>query len=493
MMPRFLFLLVALAPSLFAQDGGQLFTMYCSACHGADGKGGPGGAFPPLAGSPWVAGAPDLATKVILHGLHGPVEVSGKTYNLEMPPQGAMLPDDQIAAILTFVRTSFGNQGGPVTTEQVKTIRAASNDRKTAWTAAELLKLHPLPLEKTALTNLISQVYAGSWKSLPDFTGLKALNGEEEHDGIISLTDSTLKENFAMVWQGDFVAPENGEYTFILDADDAGRVIIDGKTVTEVKGIGPMNGSRAKQGKITLTRGPHKFRAEYLEFTGHEGIVIGWKGPGVKDWKWLTDTTGVSSAPTGPVILVEPVNGRPVIYRNFIAGTTARAIGVGFPGGFNLAYSADHLAPELLWTGAFINGAPKWLERGTANNPPAGENLVQLVKSRALPTEARFRGYKLDPNGNPTFATRIGDQTLLDSWHAESSTLIRKLSLSGPGASREILLSDQLPAKPAGAQDYQFGDNLHVHLEGASLQSQNGKTTIKLDPGQSATLTYRWK
>ncbi|HEX7261878.1 MAG TPA: hypothetical protein VF258_08695, partial [Luteolibacter sp.] len=67
------------------------------------------------------------------------------------------------------------------------------------------------------------------------------------------------------------------------------------------------------------------------------------------------------------------------------------------------------------------------------------------------------------------------------------------LSLSGPGSPQEILLSDQLPAKSTGAQDYQFGDDLQVHLEGASMQSQNGKATIKLDPGKPATLTYRWK
>jgi hypothetical protein len=44
--------------------------------------------------------------KVILHGLHGPVEALGKTYDLEMPPQGAVLPDDQNAAILTHIRFS---------------------------------------------------------------------------------------------------------------------------------------------------------------------------------------------------------------------------------------------------------------------------------------------------------------------------------------------------------------------------------------------------
>ena len=463
-----LLLLITLATPLAAQDGGQLFTLYCSACHGADGKGATGGAFPPLAESPWLSGDPDRAIKVVLCGLAGPVDVLGKTYNLEMPPQGAVLLDDQIAAILTYVRSSWGNKASPVTSETVKTIRAA-NLRKTAWTAPEILKLHPLPLEKTALTNLISQVYAGDWGSLPDFSTLKAENVEEEHDGIISLTDSSLKDAFAMLWQGDFAAPTAGEYSFLLDADDAAKIFIDGNSVVEVGGIGPMDGSRAKQKKTTLTQGSHKFRVEYLEISGNEGITIGWKGPGDKSWKWLTDTTAKSPKLREP-IPIESANGRPVIYRNFIAGTSPRAIGVGFPGGLNLAYSADNLAPELLWTGAFMDGAAKWLERGTDNSPPAGENVVTLSKSRSLPKEARFRGYKLDATGNPTFAIKIGEQMLLDSWHVESGALVRKLSITGSPLEIEI-------SRPPG-----------ITVEGATASP-----TQKLTPGQPLTLTYRWK
>lgn len=478
MIPRFLVLLSALAAPLSAQDGQQLFTLYCSACHGVDGKGATGGTFPPLAESPWLRGDADRAVKIALKGLIGPVDVAGVTYNLEMPAQGAILPDDQLAAILTYVRSAWGNQAGPVTTEQVKTIRASVADRATPWTAEEILKLHPLPLEKTALTQLISQVYAGKWSSIPDFSKLKAENVEEEHDGILTVTDSPLKDNFAMLWQADFEAPADGEYTFLLDADDAANVIIDGKTIVEVLGAGPMNGSRSKQKKTTLSKGTHKFRVEYLEISGNQGIALGWRAPRSKKWNWLSDNKGKSGSVREP-IPIEPLNGRPVIYRNFIAGTTSRAIGVGFPGGLNLAYSADDLAPELIWTGAFMDGAQKWLERGTDNSPPAGENVVKLGNSRALPEIARFRGYKLDPAGYPTFSVQIGDLILLDSWRTETGTLIRKLTLSGTGSPVDLLVSD-LPTYT-------------LAIEGAPLQSLSGKTTVKLTPAQPVTLTYRWK
>ncbi len=472
---RALFLfLFALTAALPAQDGPQLYTLYCSACHGPEGEGATGGTFPPLAESPWVLGDPDRSAKIILQGLHGPVDVGGKTYNLEMPPQGAMLPDDQIAAILTHVRASWGNQADPVSIAQVAAIRAATKDRKTPWTAPELLKLHPLPFEKTALTNLLSQVFPGEWSSIPDFSTLQAVNIEEEHDGIITLADSTLDENYAMLWRADFNAPVDGEYQFLVDADDAAKVFIGDKSIAEIRGAGPMDGSRARRGRINLTRGTHPIRVEYLQMTGQQGIAIGWRAPGARQWKWLTESTSTPRRVREP-IPITPVDNRPVIYRNFITGTSPRAIGVGFPGGLNLAWSADHLAPALIWTGAFIDGAPKWIERGTDPSPPAGDNVVTLSESSPLPTGARFRGYKLDPAGNPTFSVQLGDQFLLDAWCAESGTLQRTLTLTGIGSSLDLPLA----AKPEGL----------VTIEHAGAPA----ATAKLVPGKPVVLTYRWK
>ena len=475
-------LALTFATPLAAQDGGQLFTLYCSACHGADGKGATGGAFPPLAGSPWVADDAARSIKLILHGMTGPVEVLGKTYNLEMQPQGAVLPDDSIAAILTYVRSSWGNAAPPVSADLVKQVRAATTGRKTPWTAGEILKLHPFPFEQTALRDLISQVYAGEWIKLPDFTKEKGTNIEEEHDGIISLKDATLDNNFAMVWQATFEAPADGEYSFHLDADDAARVLINGKSTVEVQGIGPMNGSRAKEAKITLTRGPQKFRVEYLEFQGEQSIALGWRGPGVKNWKWLTDTAGEQPLVRDP-ITIEPTNGRPVIHRNFIDGTTARAIGVGFPGGVNLAWSADHLGPELIWTGMFIDGAIKWTDRGTDKSPPAGENVVQLFKARVLPEASRFKSYTLDSAGNPTFHIEIGPQTLSDSWRAgEGKSLVRTLALTGGTEPMDFLLTN-LPTGPA----------LMFEAGSVPVEISEEKAQVKLVPGTPTTVTYRWK
>jgi mono/diheme cytochrome c family protein len=493
-MHRALLLAPLLTAPLLAQDGGQLYTLYCSACHGVDGKGATGGAFPPLAGSPWVLGDAALSAKIVLHGLHGPIEVDGRTYNLEMPPQGGVLPDDQIAAILTHVRSSWGNQAGKVTTEFVKATRDANADRKAPWTAAELLKLHPLPKSPPPIANLLSQVYEGEWQRLPDFSKLTAKNIEEEHDGKISLKKAGMTELFGMVWQGDLTAPESGEFRFRLDADDGARVVIDGQEVVRVEGVGPMDGSRAKEGTISLTAGVHKLRVEYFEYRGQEDISLAWRGPGIPSWRNLSETSAKAGRDPLPVIAQ---NGRAVVYRNFIADTTPRAIGIGFPGGVNLAYSADHFTTELIWTGDFMDGSRHWIDRGQGNQPPAGQNVVKLSGSPALSDGARFRGYKLDPAGNPTFSVQIGRQYLLDAWKpgsaAGSLSLSRTLTAKGQGDAIEILLAEKLPIQKSGEREYAIGNGLVLTAEGAAPETRNGKLVLRLAAGQSATLTYRWK
>ena len=351
-----------------------------------------------------------------------------------------------------------------------------------------------MPVSAPPIANLLSQVSEGQWLDLPDFSSLKAGNIEEEHDGKISLKKAGFDDHFGMVWQGDLSTPESGEFTFRLDADDGARVLIDGKEIVRIAGNGAMDGSRMKDGKVTLSTGVHKLRIEYYENFGREGIVLAWKGPGVPAWKNLSETPlEVERVP----IPVAPQNGRAVVYRNFIAGTTPRAIGVGFPGGVNLAYSADHLAPELVWTGAFMDGSRHWIDRGQGNQPPAGKQVVKLSGSAALPEEARFRGYKLDPTGNPTFSVQLGKQYLLDTWKpagsADTPAFLRMLSLKGEGSPVELLLAEKLSLQKSSDREFNLGDDLVLHAEGAIPEARDGKVFLKLVPGQSVTLTYRWK
>jgi mono/diheme cytochrome c family protein len=423
-----LFLLLS-APYLRAQDGQQLYALYCSACHGADGKGATGGAFPPLAGSEWVHGNPKRSVAIVLKGLHGPIEVGGKAYNLEMPPQGAVLGDDQIVAILNFIHNAWGNKGQEVKRDHIRVMRSEFESRTGPWTGPELLKLFPLEKKATALTNLTSRVYKGQWNQMPDFTKIQAENVEEEHDGILDTALAALKEDFGIVWEGDFMAPADGEYAFLLDSDDGARLILKSHPVAEVKGLGPMGGKRASEGKVALKAGANPVRIEYFQGRGNQGISLGWKIAGAKQWQWLS-AAPPKSAPGVPPIPLVAKDGRTVIYRNFIEGSTPRGIGFGFPGGVNMVYSADNLAPELIWAGAFIDAGRHWTNRGQGFQPPLADEVVKLTNQRFLPAEAVFKGYSLDKQGNPTFHVSIKAVDLTDSWKpGETGTLIRTLSV----------------------------------------------------------------
>jgi len=110
----------------------------CSACHQPNGAGLPG-AFPPLAGSEWLVGDPSIPIAIVLHGMTGPITVKGAQFNGMMMPW-ASLSDAQIAAILTYERSSWGNSAAAVTAEQVAKVRAATKSRTTPWTADEVRK-----------------------------------------------------------------------------------------------------------------------------------------------------------------------------------------------------------------------------------------------------------------------------------------------------------------------------------------------------------------
>ena len=98
------------------------------------------GAFPPLAGSEYVLGEEERVVRIVLHGLGGPVTVQGQTYNGAMPAWADQLSDAEIAAVLTYVRTSWGNRAEAITAERVARERAATAGRTAPWTAGELGK-----------------------------------------------------------------------------------------------------------------------------------------------------------------------------------------------------------------------------------------------------------------------------------------------------------------------------------------------------------------
>lgn len=121
--------------------GRKSYESVCGTCHGNDGLGKPGQA-PMLAGSEWVItkGHNRLA-HIPLAGISGPIQVGGKDWNMAMAAMGAALSDTDLANVLTYIRSSWGNKAGEVTADDIKAIRAGLGARPQAMTHDMLMAL----------------------------------------------------------------------------------------------------------------------------------------------------------------------------------------------------------------------------------------------------------------------------------------------------------------------------------------------------------------
>lgn len=118
-------------------DGKQVFAAHCVACHQATGKGLPG-VFPPLDGSEWVHGDARTLANILLHGIDGEIDVEGVTYKGSMPAF-AQLADAELAAVATYIRSSWSNKSEALAPELFEKERKAST-RTTPFEGGAALK-----------------------------------------------------------------------------------------------------------------------------------------------------------------------------------------------------------------------------------------------------------------------------------------------------------------------------------------------------------------
>jgi mono/diheme cytochrome c family protein len=117
------------------EKGRVLYEGTCVQCHLASGLGQTGQA-PPLRSSPWVLGKDVRTARILLQGLRGEVQLEGERWDGEMP--SVSFSDEDVAAILTYVRREWGHGAEPVLPATIARVREETKGRKEPWTLKEL-------------------------------------------------------------------------------------------------------------------------------------------------------------------------------------------------------------------------------------------------------------------------------------------------------------------------------------------------------------------
>ncbi|MEO1263328.1 MAG: PVC-type heme-binding CxxCH protein [Bacteroidota bacterium] len=123
--------------AIFNRDG------YCATCHQANGRGLKSSGYPPLVGTDWALGDEERLIKLTLKGLIGPIKVLDVDYpgTVPMTPYEGLMNDEEIAAVLTYVRNAFGNKASVISPEQVKEVRASVEGKEGFYRPEELMRL----------------------------------------------------------------------------------------------------------------------------------------------------------------------------------------------------------------------------------------------------------------------------------------------------------------------------------------------------------------
>ena len=384
------------------------------------------------------------------------------------------------------------------------------------------------------LASLKFALYLGDWKKLPDFAALTPHREGEVADKLIQIKLDDYKNHFGIVYTGKFTAPKDGEYTFAIAGDDGVRLSIDGKKVVEHDGIHPS--SEIKEGKAKLKAGDHDLRVEYFQAEAGAEIYVAWRSEEFTNTplsKWVHPKANggpVAKKKEGKSGLPIVVGKEPVIYRNFIANAGGRPIAVGYPGGFNLAWSADQLNLSLMWRGAFMDAALHWTDRGGGEQPPLGYDLLRPTVDAAPPFAVlsspdaewpkpdkqrskgseeraegyRWKGYALDAKRFPTFSYDWGGVKVTDRFDVEGDAtaggkLVRTLKLAGPIPSNAFFRVANGTIQPAGTsfqvnggvfdvQGRGFENQYTVAVDGAQIAGRN----LLVPARAEIKVTYTW-
>lgn len=231
-----------------ASRGAALFLVNCSACHQATGE-GIKGIFPPLAHSDYLLADKERSIRIALQGTSGPIVVNGVEFQGVMPAPAPM-EDQQVADVLTYVRSAWGNTGDAVSAAEVKAVRTAlaSADPDKTDPFAPL----PKPPEGFKLREVVRlPVHGVKLATMPGVDWILVLNNSGE------------------IYR---LEPATGNLARLLSAKDyaelgAGKIDVLGMTIDSKKRLYVVTNQRVSEQPWHINR-VVIFRSEPLDATG---------------------------------------------------------------------------------------------------------------------------------------------------------------------------------------------------------------------------------
>lgn len=223
-------------------------------------------------------------------------------------------------------------------------------------------------------------------------------------------------------------------------------------------------------------------------------------------WQFLAQGPEAGE-PAGLVLepLVVEVRDEAVIVRRAFPGIGKRGVGVGYPGGINLAFDAAQMRLASVWSGGFIEASGLWRGQGSGQARILGKDTVNFPLGPAFavlesPTttwpalEARpgkspfiFKGYTLDAQQRPTFRYELNGFTVEDVFierrdAAGKLFLERTLKISDLPAGLHFRVAVEKLIEPRGTNEFAIGKTLRLRLPTAPLVRDAGEMKELLIP-----------
>jgi mono/diheme cytochrome c family protein len=228
-------------------------------------------------------------------------------------------------------------------------------------------------------------------------------------------------------------------------------------------------------------------------------------------WQWLARGPEAQE-PQGLVLepLVVEVKNEAVIIRRAFPGIGKRGIGVGYPGGINLAFDAAQMRLGSLWSGGFIEASGLWRGQGAGQARLLGRDVVSFPPGPAFavlsapdalwpvldptprPSPFSFNGYTLDARQRPTLRYTV-DGFAVEDFFIErrdaAGTMFLERTLTFPAApppGMHFRVAADKVIEPRGANEFAVGKSLRVRLPAAAIVRSAGDGNELLLPVRGA-------